>query len=159
MSNENELLKKQVLDYFTSNKIEVPEEIQKHIDSVFNEFEFDQEDSVNIYFQEDLELFESDLTVNNINNVHIDGVSNGVYTGTYTYTENIEYIINEKTELYSGNEAIETLVDIASDERSTIESPADWAVVVLETITYGDGEFTRIPRLYIYSPNEGAGIE
>jgi len=159
MSNENEVLKKQVINYFTSNNIEIPEDILAHINTVFEEFEFNQEDSVNIYFQEDLELFESDLTINNTNNIHIDGPSNGIYTGSYTYTENIEYIINEKTDLYAGEEVIETLVEIVSEERSIITSPADWAVVVLETITYGEGEFTRIPRLYIYSPNEGAGIQ
>ncbi len=160
MTNENEALYNQVLDYFKNNNITIPQDILTWIETAFNEFDFiDEDNSVNLYFKEDAETFENDLTITNANNININGMSSGVYTATYTYTDNVDYIVNEKTDLMFDNEVIETTVDLMSTERSVMESESDWVIVVTETISYGDGDFTRIPRLYIYSPVSGEGIE
>lgn len=160
MTNENEALYNQVLDYFKNNNITIPQDILTWIETAFNEFDFiDEDNSVNLYFKEDAETFENDLTITNANNININGMSSGVYTATYTYTDNVDYIVNEKTDLMYNNEVIETTVDLMSTERSVMESESDWVIVVTETISYGDGDFTRIPRLYIYSPVSGEGIE
>ena len=160
MTNDNKELYNQVLEYFKSNNIVIPQNILDCIDQAFDEFEFiDEDNSVNLYFKEDAETFENDLTITNANNININGMSSGVYTATYTYTDNVDYIVNEKTDLMFDNEVIETTVDIMSNERSVMESESDWVIVVAETISYGDGDFTRIPRLYIYSPVSGEGIE
>lgn len=160
MTTENKELYNQVLEYFKSNNITIPQNILTCIDQAFDEFEFiDEDNSVNLYFKEDAETFENDLTITNANNININGMSSGVYTATYTYTDNVDYIVNEKTDLMFDNEVIETTVDIMSTERSVMESESDWVIVVAETISYGDGDFTRIPRLYIYSPVSGEGIE
>lgn len=160
MTNDNKELYNQVLEYFKSNNIVIPQNILDFIDQAFDEFEFiDEDNSVNLYFKEDAETFENDLTITNANNININGMSSGVYTATYTYTDNVDYIVNEKTDLMFDNEVIETTVDIMSNERSVMESESDWVIVVAETISYGDGDFTRIPRLYIYSPVSGEGIE
>lgn len=160
MTNENKELYNQVLDYFKNNNITIPQNILTCIEQAFDEFEFvDEDNSVNLYFKEDAETFENDLTITNANNININGMSSGVYTATYTYTDNVDYIVNEKTDLMFDNEVIETTVDLMSTERSVMESESDWVIVVTETISYGDGDFTRIPRLYIYSPFSGEGIE
>jgi len=161
MTNENINLKKQLLDYLSKNNIVIPDDILAHIDKVFEDFEFDDTDdeAVNIYFKEDSELFENDLTITNVNAINITGPSTGTYKGTYTYTENLDYIINEKTDLMFNGEIVETLVDIHSDERTLLDSEVDWAVVVVETINYGEGDYTRTPKLYVYIPVEGEAVE
>ena len=66
---------------------------------VFDEFELanGEEDSINVYYKEDKEVFESDLTINNNYQIKVNGLSSGVYTATYTFIDNLEYAMNEKT--------------------------------------------------------------
>ena len=48
---------------------------------------------------------------------------------------------------------VETLVDFVNkDARTMIRDENEWCIVVTERITWENGEYTRIPRLYIYVP-------
>ena len=155
---ENEELKGQLLNLFKEDKIELDPEISDVIDEVFDEFDLanGEEDSVNIYFKEDKDVFERDLTINNNYQIKVNGLSSGVYTATYTFIDNLDYAMNEKTILVYDNTLVETLVDFTNkDARTMIRDENEWCIVVTERICWENGEYTRIPRLYIYVPVTG----
>ena len=152
---ENEELKGQLLNLFKEDKIDLDPEVVDVFNEVFDEFELanGEEDSINVYYKEDKEVFESDLTINNNYQIKVNGLSSGVYTATYTFIDNLEYAMNEKTDLVYDDTVIETLVDFVNkDARTMIRDENEWCIVVTERITLENGEYTRIPRLYIYVP-------
>ena len=54
------------------------------------------------------------------------------------------------------NTLVETLVDFTNkDAKTMIRDENEWCIVVTERITWENGEYTRIPRLYIYVPVAG----
>ena len=121
---ENEELKGQLLNLFKEDKIELDPEISDVIDEVFDEFDLanGEEDSVNIYFKEDKDVFERDLTINNNYQIKVNGLSSGVYTATYTFIDNLDYAMNEKTILVYDNTLVETLVDFTNKDAKTISN-------------------------------------
>ena len=134
---ENEELKGQLLNLFKEDKIELDPEISDVIDEVFDEFDLanGEEDSVNIYFKEDKDVFERDLTINNNYQIKVNGLSSGVYTATYTFIDNLEYAMNEKTDLIYDNTIIETLVDFTNkDARTIIKDENEWFVFMSHLI-------------------------
>ena len=157
---ENEELKGQLLNLFKEDKIDLDPEVVDVFNEVFDEFELanGEEDSINIYYKEDKILFESDLTINNNYQIRINGLSSGIYTATYTFIDNLEYAMNEKTELIYDDSVVETLVDFTNkDAKTIIKDENEWCIVVTETICWENGEYTRIPKLYIYVPVNMSG--
>ena len=158
MTEINEInleLKKSLLSYLEKSKVNVDSEIRGVIDQVFEEFDFtSQDDAISIYFKDSIAEMQEDLTLNNTYDIKVNGVSSGSYTATYTYTDNIEYVINENTDLYYDDEVVENLLSISSNEKTKITNPNEWVITVTETIDFGNNEFTRIPRLYMYCPFE-----
>ena len=75
---ENEELKGQLLNLFKEEKIELDPEISDVINEVFDEFDLanGEEDSVNIYFKEDKDVFERDLTINNNYKIKVNQAQN-----------------------------------------------------------------------------------
>ena len=157
MSEENQKLKENLFNYFAEENIEVNEEIKQCFDDVFDQFEFisHEDDDVNIYMEEDVIDFESDLTMRNAFNIVVDGISSGVYQSSYTYYGDIQYVTNETTDLMYKNEVIEKLIDFNYDAQTKIKNTKDWVITVIETITWQNGDYMRIPKLYIYCPYKG----
>lgn len=161
-SAENEQLKQQTLDLFMTNNIEIDSDITDVFNEVFEDFELatGADDSVNIYFKEDLKSFENDMTINNCFQIKVNGISSGVYTATYTYVDNIEYLMNERTDLLYNATVVEKLVEFVDKDRTSIvKDPEEWCIVVTETITWENGEYSRVPKLFIYVPVSGANVE
>lgn len=151
----NEKLKTWLDNYFADNKINVEESIKSAFEEVFSEFEFISLDNADIalYFKEDADEFEKDLTLNNFYAIQIDGISGGQWSSTYTYIDNIDnYVVNERTDLCFQNTVIETLTDFQYDATTKIHDRNEWCITVLEKITWTNGNYTRIPTLYIYVP-------
>lgn len=157
MVEENKILKNNIIEYFKECNIEIPSEVKEAIDQVFEEFEFisNEDDDANIYMKEDILDFQDDLTITNAYNIVIDGISAGVYKATYTYYGDVDYVVNERTDLEYKKEVIETLTDFQYSNKTTIKDPSNWIVTVAESINWGDGDYTRIPKLYIYCPHKG----
>jgi hypothetical protein len=154
MTKENENLRTNIIEFFKSNDIHLETNILGALDQVFEEFEFiapDGDDAV-IYMKEDITDFQEDLTFVNAYNIKINGISSGIYHATYTYTGDVDYVVNEKTDLMYNDEVVENLLDFNYNNKTTIKNPNEWIIVVVETIQWMDGEYTRIPKLHIYCP-------
>lgn len=158
MSEENVTLKENLFNYFNEEHIEVNDEIKQCLDDVFEQFEFisHEDDDVNIYMLDDVVDFESDLTMHNAFNIVVDGISSGVYQSSYTFYGDIEYVTNETTDLMYKNEVVEKLLDFNYNSQTKIKNEKDWVITVVETIRWQNGDYTRIPKLYIYCPYKGS---
>ena len=160
MTQENENLRTNIIEFFKSNDVTMETNILGALDQVFEEFEFispDGDDAV-IYMKDDILDFQEDTTFINAYNIKVDGISSGIYHATYTYTGEVDYIVNEKTDLMYKDEVIETLVDFQYSTKSQIKNPNDWVIVVVETMQWMDGQYTRIPKLHIYCPFKEKGV-
>lgn len=157
MDERSKQLKESVLNYFKELNITLEPRILESFDQAFDDFDFisQENDDVNIYMKEDINEFQDDLTMTNAYDIVIDGISSGIYNATYTYIDNIEYITNEKTDLRYKDEVIEELVNFQYTRKTKVIDPNEWVISVKETITWTNGDYIRMPKLYIYCPYEG----
>lgn len=157
MVEENKVLKENILNYFKECNVDIPSDVEEALNQVFDEFEFisNDDDDANIYMEEDILDFQEDLTITNAFNIVVDGISSGVYKATYTYIGEVDYVVNERTDLEYKKEVVETLVEFNYSNKTTIKDPTKWIITVAESIHWGDGDYTRIPKLYIYCPHKG----
>ena len=90
---ENINLKNNLNKFFEDANVEIDDDIEEALEEVFSEFEFIslENDDVSIYFKDDLEEFESDLTLTNVLAIPVDGISSGVWNSTYTYYGDVNY--------------------------------------------------------------------
>ena len=160
MTDENKKLKEGILNILKDNGIEPATNILGALDQVFDEFEFISSggDDAFLYMKSDILEFQEDMTFTNAYNIVVDGISSGVYNATYTYTGDIDYVVNEQTDLMYKNEVIETLVEFKYQNKTKVKNPDEWVITVVETIHFGDGDYSRIPKLYIYCPYEEKDI-
>ena len=79
----------------------------------------------------------------------------------YTYYGNliVENAFNENIALYDGETMINQISNIEATDTNKLENPEDYCIVLIEEQVFHMGEFTVIPRLYIYIPESGEGIE
>lgn len=160
--NINAELKAQTTEFFSKNNIQLPIEVQNAISDVFDENDFNDDDSVNIYFKEDLDSFQSDTMLLKQLNVQVrGGNSSGDILDKYSYygVLTTEGAYSENIALYDGEEMINQLSYIEPTEINKVENPDDYCVVVIEESEFHMGEYNVIPRLYIYVPKNGEGIE
>lgn len=151
---ENINLKNNLNKFFEDGNIEIADDVKEALEEVFSEFEFIslENDDVSIYFKDDLEEFESDLTLTNVLAIPVDGISSGVWNSTYTYYGDVNYVVNEKTDLVYQNKTVETLTDFGYENKTEVVDPNKWVITVLEKIDWHDGDYARVPKLYIYCP-------
>lgn len=152
-TQEIEQLKTEVYSWLREERVEIPEEVKSAIEEAFSDADYVMvDDTVNVYFKEDLDQFEEDITLQNNYTVQLNGMSSGINHGTYTYCDNISYSVSEHAELKDGDELIEILTDYKHTTRSEVVDADDWAICIIETVSWENGEVTRIPRLFIYCP-------
>lgn len=157
--SDNEKIKQKLYDYLQSYKITIPDRIRKSINDVFDENDFvDSDDVMYIYFKNDLEMFESETACANIIYFDIsknrkssfDIVTKYTYYGKLdfnnSFTEDIK-IINDESEIYEVSNIIPT-------DFNKLENPEDYCIIVLVERIFENGEYSEIPRLYFYVPQE-----
>lgn len=169
MSNLNEQeithqLKQKTFEFLSKNNIELPIDVKNALNDVFDENDFtsDEEDVINIYFKEDLEDFQTDTVLLTQLNVQIKGGnSSGEILDKYTYYGNLitENAFYENIGLYDGETLVRQHSLIEPTDTNKLEDPNDYCILVIEEQEFHMGEYTVIPRLYIYIPKSGEGIE
>ena len=118
--------------------------------------------SLNSGFKEDLEDFLTDTVLITQLNIQVKGGnSSGEILDKYSYygvlnTENAFY---ENIGLYDGETLIKQHSLIEPTDTNKLEDPNDFCIVVIEEQEFHMGEYTVMPRLYIYIPKSGEGIE
>lgn len=147
----NEKLTK-IFEFFSEEDITLPIDVKNSIEDVFNENNNIEE--VNIYFKEDVDLFESDITLTKSVNVHLEGNNDGQSVNVFSYYggENIEYSVSEFVKLYDKGQIIEDITDIDLNKSRTRVNPETYAVVLIENVSWSVGVLSRHPKLYIYCP-------
>lgn len=148
-----------VVGYFEDLNIELPSDVKNAIEDVFREN--DSIDGVECYHLEDKEQFEIDLKAENIVILNMDGSHSGSTMDFYTYYGGVEYSLTEKTLLYNNDELIHSISDIEGSERSPMEYPDDYSVILIERKewdTSKNKDLQSTTTLYIYCPIYGDGL-
>ena len=169
MSNLNEQeithqLKQKTFEFLSKNNITLPETVNEELNNVFDENDFtsDEEDVINIYFKEDLEDFLTDTVLITQLNIQVKGGnSSGEVLDKYTYygTLNTDDAFYENIGFYDGEVLVKQHSLIEPTDTNKLADPNDFCIVVIEEQEFHMGEYTVIPRLYIYIPKSGEGIE
>lgn len=143
---------KLVLDYFTSNGITLPTEVQNAIQDVFEEN--DNIDSVNCYHKEDIGEIRKDLHLRNNVRCDINGSSKGELMSTWSYYGAVEFALSEKIYLVEGESILEVISEVETGgEESYFYDEKDYAVILLETTKWETpGNLKKEDVLYIYCP-------
>ena len=158
-----EQLRQKTFEFLQKNNIQLPIDVKNALNDVFDENDFtsDEEDIINIYFKEDLEDFLTDtLLITQLNIQVKGGNSSGEVLDKYSYygvlnTDNAFY---ENIGFYDGETLIKQHSLIEPTDTNKLEDPNDYCIVVIEEQEFHMGEYTVIPRLYIYIPTSGEGI-
>lgn len=150
---------KQCFGYFAEENIELPTEVKNAIEDVF--LENDNIEGVECYHKEDLEQFQQDLTLTNFVSMSIKGNNNGETNNVWTYYGNVTYSLSEAIILVDENdEVLEEISKLENPEQTILETPDDYAVVLLERVSWeSENEIiTREPVLFIYCPEPGEAL-
>ncbi len=158
------LLRQKTFEFLEKNNINMPDDVKTALNDVFDENDFtsDEDDVINIYFKEDLEDFLTETALLTQLNIQVKGGnSSGEVLDKYTYfgnliTENAYY---ENIGFYDGETLIKQHSLIEATDTNRLEDPNSFCIVVIEEQEFHMGEYTVIPRLYIYIPKSGEGIE
>jgi hypothetical protein len=166
-SESNEMLKDSVLEYFASNKITLPTDVQSHLLEAFEDIDFQNvsDDTINIYYKEDREEFEKDYNVFKEAIIDINGTSHVETCDSYTYYGSVNIGFAESIKLVSGSTTINELESIPMETPTSITDTDQYVVCVLEKTT-ADCSYDQTKRsvvvktyLYIYCPLSGEGID
>jgi hypothetical protein len=143
--------------FFKDNNIELPIDVKNAIEDVFSEN--DNVNDVDIYFKEDVETLENDITISTEIDVYLDKQSSGTYHNIFTYYGEVEYSVSEFVKLYkSDDQILENITDIDNSSRLSKINQESYAVILIEFISWGEGNLEKKPRLFIYCP-ENSGEE
>jgi len=163
MEDSSKTLKEKTKEFLKRNNIQLTIEIQNALEDAFDENDFtEDEDSVNIYFKEDLENFLTDTMLLKQLNVQVKGGnSSGDILEKYTYYGELSTTnaYSENTALYDGETLVSQLTFIEPTAINKLENPVDCCIVVIEETEFHMGEFNVVPRLYLYIPTSGENIE
>lgn len=144
---------KQFFGYFEEENIILPTEVRNSIEDVF--LENDNIEGVECYHREDLEQFQEDLTLTNFVSMSINGYNNGETNNVWTYYGNLTYSLSEAIILVDENdEVLEEVSKLENPESTTVETPNNYAVVLLEKVNWisETKSISRHPILFIYCP-------
>jgi len=144
---------KKVLEFFEQRNISLPIDVGNAIEDVFNEN--NNIENIDIYFQEDLEILENDIIITNEVNVYLDRPSSGSIQNIFTYYGDVDYSISEFVILYEKDDIIiESITSIDNRNNQTSVKKDMYAIILIETVEWTAGTITRIPKVYIYCPEE-----
>lgn len=140
--------------YFSEINITLPTEVRNSIEDVF--LENDNVENVQCYHLEDLEQFQEDLTLHNFVEIQLKGANRGQTNNVWTYYGNMSYSLSETINLVADNdgEILEEISNVQNDEKSILETPDDYVVVLHEIVSWDsdDENLTRELALLIYCP-------
>ena len=141
---------KKIKDYFSQNDVNLPIDVNNALEDVFNEN--DEIEDGEVYFKEDAELFEDDLILANELNVDYKGPSKGSINNVFTYYGEVDFSLSEFVSLVDGDKVIEEITRIDQLDRPSQLNAEMFAIVLIEKVSWQDGELERVPHLYIYCP-------
>jgi hypothetical protein len=143
---------KKTVDYFKSQKIDLPESVVDSIQEAFEEN--DKIKNVKVYFKNDVADFAAEIFINNYAKIKLDGTSSGSITETFTYYGNIDYGMSENVDLFDKDD--KEKLEVSKYENgitTTIENPEDYVIMVAETSSWNaPGTMTVEDTLNIYCP-------
>lgn len=161
-----ELLRKKTFEFFKANGIVLDTKVDNALCDVFDENDFNptaKDESINIYFKEDIEDFLNDTAIiTQINTQVTGGNSSGLVLEKFDYyDQNLLRTSGAETHnygLYDGESLVKQLLLIEPKNTNIIDNPVDWCICVIEETEFNHGQVTVTPRAYIYCPLSGEGI-
>lgn len=144
-------------EFFSSNKIEMTEEVKTALQNVFeeNDFDGDLDDPINIYFKNNKEDYLNDTKCSVTLDIELNKLSSGTIFSHYNYLGKTKVSYSENIILEENGDVLERISEIAESKASFNEN--EFNILVIEQVSFLDGELARTPRLYIYIPFEEAG--
>lgn len=158
MEQKNQEAFQMLHNLFTSNNIKIPEIVNEKIVAAFEENDFDGEldDPINIYFRANENDFIEDVKTSTTIDIELGKLSSGTIFSHYNYYGNTKVSYSEQILLENNGQIIEEISNIPEKAKTSF-NVNDWAVLVIEEVSFLDGELSRIPRLYIYCPEQESG--
>lgn len=144
-------------EFFSSNEIEMTEEVKTALQNVFdeNDFDGDLDDPINIYFKSNKEDYLNDTKCSVTLDIELNKLSSGTIFSHYNYLGKTKVSYSENIILEENGDVLERISEIAESKASFNEN--EFNILVIEQVSFLDGELTRTPRLYIYIPFEEVG--
>lgn len=138
-----------VKSFFSDNGIVIPIAVGNAIDDVFLENE--DLDGVDVYTSREKDDLQRDLSIKNEVYINVSKESSGNVMSSFTYYGNIEFSVSDKYFLKQEDELVDVLVDSFNREETVIDF-SDWAVVLIETISFENKDYKKELNLKIYCP-------
>lgn len=149
-----------VVQYFDDMNIALPTDVRNAIEDVFSEN--DNVEGVECYHKEDLETFQSDMTIKNETKIYLSGKNSGKITNVFTYYGSLSYALSESINLYDDEDnVLEDISNIEAETETIVDIPTDYCVVLLEVVEWNSetGKHEKQPKLYIYCPESSEDEE
>lgn len=165
-ANDNNDVRRQLDGILKADGVVLPVPVQSALNDAFaeNDFLSSAEDSVNIYFREDKDLFEDDVSEGTVVYVMLDSdKSSGDIVSRYTYYGKIagEKTSTEDIRLFRKPATAEddpipvtTIASVSPAQSNAIDNPNDFCIAVMVEEMFENGQYTQTPRLYLYVPQD-----
>jgi hypothetical protein len=139
-----------LLNFFKEQNVELPTDVRNAVEDVFNEN--DNVDDVDVYFKEDVSLFEEDIVLINEVTVYLNAPSKGSTNNVFTYYGEVDFSLSEFTKLYDGENLLEEITKVDQLDTASRVNPDMFAVVLVESVKWESGKIARKPHLHVYCP-------
>jgi hypothetical protein len=149
---------------------DIPTSVNSALVEAFQENDFiKDDDTYTIYFKEDIDLFEKDVSEGRVIYIMLDSdKSSGDIVSRYTYfgkitsansfTEDIR-LYKKPAHFGDDPEKITTISDITPTDFCHLENKEDWAICVMVEQQFNEGKYAETPRLYIYVPKSKKEVD
>lgn len=140
------------ISYFTDNNIPLPTDVKNAIEDVFREN--DNIAEVLCYQKEDVDTFETDLTLTSEIHIHFNGNSYGSSSSVWTYYGGVEWSLSEISDFDPDNgDPLEEIMQSISDQKSHIDEE-QYQVILIEKMSWDTEKkfYEKKDTLYIYCP-------
>jgi hypothetical protein len=142
-----------ILDFYSENNIDIPIDVKNALEDVFSEN--DKVDEVDLYFKDDAALFGEDLILAKELKAYLNAPSEGVNKNVFTYYGEVEISMSEFFNLYDGEKKIEEITNIDQlDTPTKIINKSQYAIVLVETVSWKAGKVEKSLRLSMYCPEK-----
>lgn len=142
------------MNILKTSGINLPIAVQNSIQDVFEEN--DDINDVGVYFKNELENFETDITFENEVMITLGKSSEGIMYDHFTYYGDIDYSASENYKLIdSNNNEVQDISSYNPGINSKVIDSDDYAVVLIETVEWdSEGNISKTASMKIYAPVE-----
>lgn len=140
------------MNILSGEGVNLPQDVYNSIEDVFAE-----NDNINnafLYFKNNLEDLQNDLTFKNVVTINLSGETKGEKYDHYTYYGEIDFADSEDYKVYKDGNELYKLSDYNPGYTAQVLFPEEYAVVLVEKVNFDNSGLNINDDLYIYCPQE-----